>query len=338
MPEHRRGATSPLVLPEVMQAAAIDKFGPPSTVTTHELPVPRPSPREVLIALEWAGVGVWDASIRDGSWSAEGKPKFPLVPGIDGAGIVVAAGARVRRVRVGDRVYAYEFGNPKGGFYAQFAVARADHVDRVPTSLATREAAAVATTGLTAMQGLSLLRLRRGSTVLIFGATGAVGTIAVQIAKRSGATVIATASGRPAARVVRRLGADRVVDARGEEAVDRLRQAAPKGLDAVFALAGGEELERCLDLLRRGGRVVYPNGIEPEPKRRPGVTIRGFDAVADPQQFSRLREYVGDRRMQVPLAAVYPLSQAARAHRRLAQGHVVGRIVLRVPRAQTGGR
>jgi NADPH2:quinone reductase len=109
-------------------------------------------------------------------------------------------------------------------------------------------------------------------------------------------------------------------------------------LDAVFALAGGDKLERCLDLLRRGGRVVYPNGIEPEPKRRPGVTIRSFDAVADPRQFRRLRQYVGDRRMQVPVAAVYPLSQAARAHRRLAQGHVVGRIVLRVPRPRAGGR
>ena len=337
MPERRRRARSPLILPEVMQAAAIDKFGPPSTLSIHQLPVPRPSPREVLIALEWAGVGVWDASARDGSWS-EGKPRFPLVPGIDGAGIVVATGARVRRVRVGDRVYAYEFGNPKGGFYAQFAVARADHVDRVPTSVATREAAAVAATGLTAMQGLSLLRLRRGSKVLIFGASGAVGTIAIQIAKRSGATVIATASGRPAARIVRRLGADLVVDARNDSAVDRLRRAAPKGLDAVFALAGGEELERCLDLLRGGGRIAYPNGIEPVPERRPGVTIRSFDAIADPRQFARLREYVGDRRMQVPLAAVYPLSQAARAHRRLAQGHVVGRIVLRVPRLGAEGR
>jgi NADPH:quinone reductase len=337
MPERRRRAISPLILPQVMQAAAIDRFGPPSTLSIHELPVPRPSPREVLIALEWAGVGVWDASIRDGSWS-EGKPKFPLVPGVDGAGIVVAAGARVRRIRVGDRVYAYEFGNPKGGFYAQFAVARADHVDRVPAALETREAAAVVTTGLTAMQGLSLLRLRRGSTVLIFGASGAVGTIAVQIAKRSGATVIATASGRPASRVVRRLGADLVVDARNDSALARVRRAAPEGLDAVFALAGGEELERCMELLRRGGRIAYPNGIEPEPKRRPGVAIRTFDAVADPRQFQSLRTYVGNRRMQVPLAAVYPLSQAARAHRRLAAGHIVGRIVLRVPRPAIKGR
>jgi NADPH:quinone reductase len=93
-----------------------------------------------------------------------------------------------------------------------------------------------------------------------------------------------------------------------------------------------------MELLRRGGRIAYPNGIEPEPKRRPGVAIRTFDAVADPRQFQSLRAYVGNRRMQVPLAAVYPLSQAARAHRRLAAGHIVGRIVLRVPRPAIKGR
>jgi NADPH:quinone reductase len=101
----------------------------------------------VLIAIDTAGVGSWDASIRDGSWRRPGRPRFPLVPGIDGAGIVVAKGARVRRVHVGDRVYAYEFGNRQGGFYAQFAAARAEHVGRVPNGLDLREAGAVATTG-----------------------------------------------------------------------------------------------------------------------------------------------------------------------------------------------
>jgi NADPH2:quinone reductase len=332
MPERRRRGASSTALPEVMRAAAIDRFGPPSVLSIHELPVPQPSPREVLIALEWAGVGSWDASIRDGSWKVGGKRRFPLVPGVDGAGRVVATGARVRRVRVGDRVYAYEFGNPKGGFYAQFAVARADHVDRVPDPLATRDAAAFVATGLTAMQGVHLLRLRRGSLVLIFGASGGVGTMAVQIAKRRGATVIATASGRSASAAMRRLGADFVVDARNDRALDRMRQEVPSGLGAVLALAGGEELERCMGLLRPGGRVVHPNGVEPVPKRRPGVTIRGFDAVADGRQFAQLRRYVDDA-LQVPVSAVYALGDAARAHRRLAKGHIVGRPVLRIPRS-----
>ena len=318
-------------LPDEMRAVAVDRFGPPSVLTVHKLPVPEPSPREVLIALEWAGAGSWDASIRDGSWPVSGRKRFPLVPGVDGAGVIAAIGARVRRFRVGDRVYAYEFGNPKGGFYAQFVAAKAEHVDRIPKAVATRDGAACVTTALTAMQGLHLLRLRRGSTVLIFGASGAVGTMAVQIAKRRGAVVIATASGRTASRVVRQLGADVVVDARKEADIARIAEHVPEGVGAVLALAGGDELERCLDLLPRGARVVYPNGVEPAPKRRAGVTVRGYDGTADRQQYAALRRYIGDGTLEVPVAAVYPLSQAARAHRRLEKGHVVGRIVLRVP-------
>jgi NADPH:quinone reductase len=331
MPERRRKNPLRAPIAERMRAVAIDRYGPPSVLTVHDLPVPRPAPNEVLIALEWAGVGSWDASIRDGSWKAK-KPRFPLVIGVDGAGIVIAAGRRVRRLRVGDRVYAYEFGNPKGGFYAPFAVAHADCVDRVPDALSLRDAAAVVTTGLTAEQGIRLLRLRRGSTVLVFGASGAVGTIAVQIAKRRGASVIATASGVAASRVVRRLGADVVIDARRDGAVDRLRDATPDGLDAVLALAGGDELEECLQVLRRGGRVAHPNGVEPEPTKRGSIRIEGYDALAEPREFGMLRRYLEDGTIRVPIAATFPLSQAARAHRRLAKGGIVGRMMLRISR------
>src|SRR6185503_10410730 len=172
-----------------MMAAAIDRFGPPSALTLHELPVPKPGPNEVLIAIDTAGIGSWDASIRDGSWRKPGRTRFPVVPGVDGAGIVVAKGARVVRFRPGDRVYAYEFGNPQGGFYAEFAVAQALHVSRVPKGLGLREAGAVAATGLTALKGIDQLDLRLGHTVLIFGASGAVGTMAVQFAVQLGADV-----------------------------------------------------------------------------------------------------------------------------------------------------
>src|SRR5262245_5607165 len=106
-----------------MRAAAIDSFGPASRLKLHELPVPRPGPDEVLISLDTAGVGIWDVSIRDGSWRS-GRPRFPLVPGTDGAGVVVAKGSRARRFRVGDRVYAYEFGNKQGGFYSRATTAK----------------------------------------------------------------------------------------------------------------------------------------------------------------------------------------------------------------------
>jgi NADPH:quinone reductase len=320
-------------IPLEMKAAAVDRFGPPSRLKLHRLPVPHPRRGEVLIALEVAGVGSWDASIRDGSWRTPGRPRFPLVPGIDGAGVVVAAGPKVKRVHVGDRVYAYEFGNPQGGFYAEFVTADADHVGRVPRGRDLRQAAAIATTGLTALQGVRALRLRPGETVLIFGASGAVGTVAVQLASRRRARVLATASGRAAARLVLSLGARTVIDARRKDAVARLRAAAPGGLDAVFALAGGDELERCLDLVRPGGRVVHPNGIEPAPRRRPDLQVRTFDAVADPQELAELNRRLRQSRIRAPIAATYPLARAAEAHRRLARGHVLGRIVLQIRRA-----
>jgi NADPH:quinone reductase len=330
IPEMR---TSALLVPKRMRAAAINRFGPPSVLAPHEVPVPEPGPREVLIAIHTAGVGTWDTSIRDGSWRRPGRPRFPLVPGVDGAGVVVAKGARVRRFHIGDKVYAYEFGNRQGGFYAEFAAAAAEHVGRVPAGIRLGDAGAIAATGLTALQGIDALRLRPRETVLIFGASGAVGTIAVQLAVRRGAHVIATASGAPAARLVRRLGAHRVIDARRRESTERLRRYAPDGLAGVLAFAGGDELERCLDFVRPKGRVVHPNGIDPEPQKRRTFSVRSYDALASPSEFARLNRHLGRGRFRVPIAAGYPLGAAARAHRRLDRGRVLGRIVLRVSRS-----
>jgi NADPH:quinone reductase-like Zn-dependent oxidoreductase len=314
-----------------MKAAAMERFGPPAVLRLHTLPVPAPGPREVRIALHAAGVGVWDADVRDGSWRPFGRPSFPLIPGTDGAGIVAARGARVRRLRVGDRVWAADY---EGGFYAEYVAVDVDRAAPVPRRLDLLHAGAAVVTGLTALQGIDdALRLRRGETVLIFGASGAVGTLAVQFARRRGARVLATASGRDATRLVRRLGAHGVIDARKAGVRQRLRTLVPDGLDAALALAGGAALETCLDLVRAGGRVAYPNGVEPEPRRRPRVRSLAYDAELGPREFARLGRAVTEARLEVPIAAVYPLAVAARAHARLERGHILGRIVLRIRRA-----
>jgi NADPH2:quinone reductase len=319
-------------IPRTMKTAAIGRFGPPSVIQLREQPVPRPAPDEILIRMRAAGVGTWDPSIRDGSWRRPGRNRFPMVLGTDGAGDVVAKGARARRFRLGDRVYAYEFGDGKGGFYAEYAAVKAEHAARVPRGLGLLQAGAAAPTALTALRGIvEMLRLRRGQSVLIFGASGAVGTMAVQFAKHRGARVLATASGERAAQLVRQLGADAVIDARRDGAAERLWKLAPDGIDAALAFAGGESLERCLDLVRPGGRVAFPNGIEPgPPRRRRAIRRIAYDMEATPKWFRRLQRSISREPIRVPIAATLPLAQAARAHRRLARGHVLGRMVLKV--------
>src|SRR5207245_2233007 len=110
----------------------------------------------------------------------------------------------------------------------------------------------------------------------------------------------------------------------------------PAGVAAVLAFAGGEPLDACVDRVRRGGRVVHPNGVEPAPKRRTGVEIITYDAEAGPDHFKRLNDAIEGSRLKVAISAAFPLDQAAKAHQRLASGHVIGKIVLNVrPTART---
>ena len=313
-----------------MRAAAIDRFGGPRVLSIHELPVPSVGPREVLIALDSAGVASWDADARAGWWPG-GRPRFPLVLGTDGAGRIAAVGSRVRRFEIGEPVYAYSYVNPKGGFYAEYVAVRAEKVAPVPGRLDLLDAGAIGTTGLTALQGVDdALHVARGEAVIIHGAGGGVGSLAVQFAKRRGARVLATASGRDGLALVRRLGADAAVDGRREDIAAAARRFAPDGVDAVLALAGGKSLTRCLDALRRGGRVAYPNGIEPPPRKRRGIRVESYDAVPGVRESQRLNRAIDAARLEVPIDRAYRLADAARAHERLAKGHVLGKIVLRI--------
>ena len=317
-------------VPATMRAAALDHGGGPEVLTLHTLPVPAVGPKEVLIALDTAGVASWDASIRENP-DAWGKHRArPLVLGTDGSGRIAAVGSSVQGFKAGDTVYAYSFDNPKGGFYAQYVAVAADHVGHVPANLNLRDAGAIGTTALTALQGIDdTLHLKPGQSVIIHGAAGGVGTLAIQFAKLRGAKVLATVSGEDAAALARQLGADAVVDGRRGDIVAAARALAPGGVDAVLALAGGAPLERCMDALRAGGLLAFPNGVEPEPNRD-GVRIVAYDAIPNRGGFDRLNAVIATMKLKVPIAAEYPLGDAARSHERLAAGHVLGKIVLRM--------
>ena len=315
-----------------MRAAAIDHPGGPEVLTLHVLPLPQVGARDVLIAVHTAGVSVWDADVRQRLMDVT-KPSFPLVLGTDGAGLVAAVGSMVTTFKIGDPVYGHCWDNASGGFYAEYAAVPATCIARVPKGVSLDSAGALAASGLTALQGIDgVLRVRSGERLIIHGASGAVGTLAIQLAKLRGALVLATASGDDGIALTQRLGADAAVDGRHGDIGAAIQRFAPQGADALLALAAGEGLQRCIDGLRSGGRVAFPRGIESEPKPRSGITIVAYDAISGPEEaeLARLNEAVQAGRFEIPIPAEYPLAEANKAHERLAAGHILGKLILRV--------
>jgi len=321
-------ATAIASVPKLMRAAAIDHAGDASALTLRTLPVPTPAPDEVLIALTAAGVASWDVSVRRHPEEIKNN-KMPLVLGTDGAGVIAALGANVHNFKIGEKVYAYSWDNPQGGFYADYVAVPAERVGPVPRGLSLIQAGGIATTALTAIQGVDdALRVKAGTTLLIHGAAGGVGTLALQFAKLRGARVLATVSSEDEVALVKSLGAEAVVDGRHGDVTAAARAFAPQGLDAVLALAPGDALEHGIDALKPGGLVAYPNGVHPVPKARSGVTIIAYDAIPGPKEYQRLNAAIKAAKLKVPIAAQFPLAQAAQAQERLEAGHVVGKIVL----------
>jgi len=318
-------------VPTHMKAVVIDAPGGPEVMTLRTLPVPTVDADDVPIEVHAAGVAVWDLQIRKSmTWV---KPRFPYVLGSDGSGIVVAIGPSVTRFKVGDAVYGYCWDNLKGGFYAEYVSAPSDCIAKLPKGISLEAAGALGASGLTALSGVDrALNLKRGDNVIIHGASGAVGTLAVQLAKLRGARVLATASGEEGVALVRRLGADVAIDGRTGDIAAAARAFAPKGADAVLAFAGGDALEKCLDALRAGGKFAYPTGVEPVPKSRPGLNTVPYDALFGDQkvQWAELNRAVEAMKFEVPIAATFALAEAADAHRRVEAGGVRGKVLLKI--------
>jgi len=317
---------------KTMRAVALDRFGGPEALKVQTVPIPGVAADEILIHVEAAGVGAWDPFEREGGFvEMLGRaPKFPYILGTDGAGTVAAVGKTVKAFKEGDRVYAAELGNPKGGFYAEYAVVKEDNAALVPGTLKMEQAAVLPSDGVTALTGLEdVLGLQPDVSVMIFGASGGIGHLAVQLAKRLGARVFAVASGEDGVSFVKRLGADAAVDGRSDKVLDMAREFAPDGIDAALVTAGGEATDRALSAIRPGGRVAYPNGVMPEPKAPAGVSVDAYDGEGGRKAMDRLSQLIGAGPFEVHVHRIFPLEQAAAAQAALEEHHL-GKIALRV--------
>jgi NADPH2:quinone reductase len=315
-----------LTIPSEMKAVAIERFGGPEVLQVRKLPVPALGPREILLRVDTAGIGVWDDRVREGGFDT-GSTRFPFVIGNDGAGVVVAVGPDVRRFRVGDRAWGHRM---SGGFYAEYVALHEDDAAPIPDTLDPNEAGALGADGITALRGLEdQLQLRSGQSLMVFGASGGLGHLAVQLARRMGARVLAVASFQDGVELAERLGADLAIDGRRDDVAEAARRFAPEGLDAALVLAGGDAADAALTAMKKGGRVAYPNGVEPEPSAPEGVEVRAYNGIPGAEAFERLNRWIGQAPFRVELGKVYSLEDAAEAHRDLGKHHL-GKSALRI--------
>ncbi|QFZ24320.1 NADP-dependent oxidoreductase [Saccharothrix syringae] len=315
-----------------MRAVVQDAFGGPEVLRVAEVPRPAPLPTEVLVRVVSAGVNPVDHKTRAGGGMAGVLGEPPFTVGWDVSGVVEEVGFGVHTLEVGDEVYGMPWFPRAAGAYAEYVTAPARQFARKPARIDHDAAAAVPLAALTAWQVLvDAAGVRAGQRVLVHAAAGGVGHFAVQLAAHLGAHVIGTARADKHD-WLRGLGAAEVVDYTATRFEDVLRD-----VDVVVDLVGDEVDDtstRSLGVLAPGGLLVaVPGGVSPELARAAaarGVRVRPFLVEPDGTALTRLAELIDQKVVDVEVAEVLPLEQAARAHELLAGGRVRGKLVLRV--------
>ena len=300
-----------------MKAVVIEGFGGPEVLQVVDRGLPEPGAGQVRVRVRAIGLNPMDRKIRSGEMQQMFPTELPTVLGVEVSGIVDAVGSEVDRLTVGEEVLGFT----DGGGYAEYALATT--VVRKPAELGWAAAAALPVAAATAQSVLDQLEITQGETVLIHGAAGGIGTVAVQLAVARGATVIGTAS-ETNHDYLRGLGATPVVYGKG--LVARVRAVAPTGIDAVFDVAGKGALPDSIEL--RGGKSRIVTIADPEAF---GLDIMSFsggerDAVA----LAELARQAADGRIRLTVAHTYPLEEAPAAHKVLETGHGRGKMILLV--------
>ncbi|GAB3458350.1 NADP-dependent oxidoreductase [Streptomonospora sediminis] len=301
------------------QAIRYTRYGGPEVLALHETAPPEPGPGQVRVRVHAAGVNPVDWKIRSGAF-AEGPLQQPAGTGLDLAGTVEALGPDVHEWSPGQAV----FGKAADGAAATHALAPADQLAAKPDWLAFETAAALPVPAETAYRTLGLLGVDTGGRVLIHAVAGGVGLVAAQLAVARGATVIGTAGPRHHA-FLRERGIEPVTY--GDGLAQRLRAAAPQGVDAVLDASGRGELAVSVELAGSSRRVVT---IAAPDAAEHGVHFSGGGTGRAPLQevFAEVLPLMQQGRLHLPIEQAFPLEETARAHRRSEEGHLRGKIVI----------
>jgi len=306
-----------------VRAAFFRRYGPPEVLEYGELPDAAPARGEVLVDIHAASVNAADWKQRAGQYPA--KVALPHIPGRDFSGVVAAVGEGALDFRPGEAVFGV-CEVPAEGAYAEKIALRQDLVARKPERFSHIECAAAGLAALTALISVEdTLQIKAGETVLIHGGAGGVAGFAIQLAKHIGARVVSTASATNHD-YVRSLGADTVIDYRVQDFTQ-----AVSGCDAVFDTVGGEVTARSFTVLRSGGRLAsIAGGAQAPASPRADATSLRPNVARSRRNLERVTSLMEAGALRLPEITIFPLSQAASAHRVSEARHLRGKLVLQI--------
>jgi len=313
-----------------MKALAINEFGGRDKLQLLDLPVPEIRPGEILVKVKAAGVNPVDWKMREGYLRDLFPHEFPVILGWDAAGVVEKVGNGVTRFKQGDEIFAY-CRKPivHGGAYAEYLVLEEEHAAIKPKNISFNEAASIPLAALTAYQSLfDAAKLQPKESILIHAAAGGVGGFGVQLAKDHGSIVWGMASGHNK-KYVQDLGASEVVDYTQEDFRQAIRSQYPDGVDVVFDCVGGEVLQKSINIVKRGGRLISivddPTGLARSDVHKEFVFV-----APNSVQLTELALMVEQGRLKTHLSQVFSFNQeeARKALEISESGHTKGKMVL----------
>src|SRR5262245_37785954 len=319
-----------------MKAIRVHKFGGPEVLRLEEVPTPRPGPGEVLVRMHATGINPGETYIRAGKYAR--LPKLPYTPGNDGAGVVEQVDPDVTEFKPGDRVYT---AGSLSGVYAEFALCKKEQVHRLPENVSFAQGAAMGTPYATAYRGLfQRAEGKPGETVLVHGASGGVGTAAVQLARARGLHVFGTAGTDEGLKLVREQGAHEVFDHHAPDHFEQIMKATSgRGVDVIVELLANVNLGKDLTILAKGGRVAIIGSrgrveIDPRDTMQRDVDLRGMVLPnTPPAQLASIHAALvaglENGTLRPVIGKEFPLTEAAKAHSAVIEPGTLGKIVLR---------
>ncbi len=318
-----------------MKAIRVHQFGGPEVLKLEEVSDPQPGAGQVVVQVRAAGVNPVEAYVRTGTYAS--KPSLPYTPGADAAGVVSAVGPEVKRLRVGDRVYTTA---SKTGTYAEQALCDESTVHLLPEHVSFEQGAAIGVPYGTAYRALFLrAQAKPAETILVHGASGGVGTAAVQLAHAAGITVIGTAGSDAGMKLVREQGAQHALNHSADGYLDELMKlTGGRGVDVILEMLANKNLAKDLTVLAKKGRVAVIGNrgtieINPRDAMAREADIRGVTLMnTSPEEYRLIHAALGagleNGSLKPVIGGRIPLAEAARAHEKIMGSATLGKIVL----------